>query len=307
MTALAFLIACEVATSPSPAVAPAPDVAPPSLPVAAAEVDADPKSTRVISVSEIHPVPADVAAVSAETPKAANAALRAVAAPMPPVVVDTLAAPESPPPVAAEAAPTVATSIPSGPVDYVFDAARSSLYVVVRYDRSSTLGPSIGHDHVVAATDATGRVRWNEADPGLCEVRLDVPVSGLVVDPPGSRSRAGLEGTPPVADQPKIVENLQGKKQLDLSAYPTISYRSTSCSGSAGRYDVRGALTMHGTEKAISLPMKIAVDDGRFVAHGTFDARHTDFGFDPFSAVMGALRNDDGLSFVVDVVAPKAP
>ena len=39
-----------------------------------------------------------------------------------------------------------------------------------------------------------------------------------------------------------------------------------------------------------------------FRARGGFTASHRDFGFEPFTAAMGAIRNDEGLTFQLDVV-----
>jgi hypothetical protein len=43
-----------------------------------------------------------------------------------------------------------------------------------------------------------------------------------------------------------------------------------------------------------------------FTAGGVFKARATDFGFKPYSNLMGALTNHDEMKFVVDVVGTPA-
>ncbi len=194
--------------------------------------------------------------------------------------------------------PTQAPAAPaSGPKTYTLDAAKSKLYVVVAYDREATIA---GHDHIVSATTFDGKVTWDAANPAACDIRISFPVSALAVDPGSSRTWEGLEGTTADGDKAKIKENLAGKHQLQADLFPSISYQSTSCSGSGGTYDVKGNLTIHGKSKAVTTKMTIQAD-GAFAARGSFKATHADFGIEPFSALLGALKNAPELKFVVDV------
>ncbi len=47
--------------------------------------------------------------------------------------------------------------------------------------------------------------------------------------------------------------------------------------------------------------MEITADGTSFAGKGRFTLQHSDFGFDPFTALLGSLRNDKALEFVIDV------
>ncbi len=189
----------------------------------------------------------------------------------------------------------------AGPTRYNLESSQGRLYVLVRYKRG-TLGAGLSHDHVVVATGWTGSVTWDAADLSACSVSIDVPVSGLSVDPGSARDWEGLEDETDEGDRESIRDNLRGSRQLDMSSYSTIEYRSTSCSaGSGDIVNVSGNLTVHGISKTMVVPMTIRQDEGSFGATGRFEATHADFGMSPFSAAFGAMRNDEQLSFVIDV------
>jgi polyisoprenoid-binding protein YceI len=188
-----------------------------------------------------------------------------------------------------------------GAADYTLALGRNSLYVVVTYQRG-TLGAALAHDHVVVATKYSGTVHWDPADPSACRVAVDVPASGLRVDPPGARARAGVEGDAPVEDQPKIEENFNSKRQLDSGAFPVLTFRSERCAARPdGRVDVTGPLTIRGVSRPTTVAMAIEADGETFTARGKLTANHGDFGMTPFSAAMGAVKNAEPLAFTLDL------
>lgn len=215
-------------------------------------------------------------------------------------------APTAPVEEAAPAAPP-ADPAPTGPFDYRLDPKKSWLFVVV-YNDPAGLASKFGHDHGVRATDFDGRVTWDPADASKCDVSISFPVTALRADPPGLRERAGLDADGAVSDGSleTIRNNFLGKGQLDASAFPTISYRSTRCEGTTGRVVVTGELTIHGVSKPVTVTLDVSADAQGFSAKGGFTATHTDFGFKPFSNLGGALKNKDELRFVIDVTGPRS-
>lgn len=187
----------------------------------------------------------------------------------------------------------------AAPDAYTLDPAASALYVQVFRD-PGTIGAGLAHDHVVTATGWTGEVRWDPADPAGCEVRITVPVSGLRADEDAARARVGEA---PIAEgqRAKITESMRGPSQLDAAAFPTITYTATRCEPSGDIVRVTGELTLHGVTRSVTTPMRVHADGTTFAASGVFTAKASDFGFTPYTALLGALRNRDEMTFTVEV------
>jgi polyisoprenoid-binding protein YceI len=227
---------------------------------------------------------------------AAGALVPAVPAAVAPV--DPAAVAPSAPSVVAAAPVPVTAPVAAAPVRYVLDAGSSHLWVLLRYDRSAVMK---GHDHVVEASTFDGRVTWSTTDASACDVDIQFPVTALTIDPSGARSRAGLTGETPNGDLPDIKKNMLGSKQLDASNYPTIRFQGSECSGTSGAVTVRGTLSMHGVQRPLAMQLDVRADGTSFAASGKTKIRTSDFGVDPFTALLGALRNDDTLELHVDV------
>ena len=59
---------------------------------------------------------------------------------------------------------------------------------------------------------------------------------------------------------------------------------------------------MHGTTRAISIPVSVSDSDGLRIK-GTFPVKATDYGFEPYSAMFGAVANKDEMKITFDLVA----
>lgn len=228
-------------------------------------------------------------------PPVATPVVRA-ASPTPPAAVSPTPAASTPAPVVP---PPVATPAPRGPTTYQLQARASWVYVLIRYDRDTLIA---GHDHAARATELSGTVVWDPTGATPCRVEVVVPVRGLKVDSPGLRTRAGLEGDTPAGDLPKIEKNMLSSDQLDADRFPEIRFRATSCAGTSGKVVVEGELTLRGVTKAVKTTMTVKEDGAAFSASGVLKIRHTTFGFKPFSAALGALKNEDELKLVLELV-----
>ncbi len=179
-------------------------------------------------------------------------------------------------------------------------ALSGTIYVVVRKDED-TFASALSHNHAVKASGWSGSVTWHPSDAGQCQVEISVPVASLVVDDGATRSLAGLAEGPSDSDRQTIKENMLAADQLNGSRFPSVTFSSTSCSGTSGDVAVKGTMGLRGATKAISPTLSVSADGSAFSAKGSFAVKHTDFGFDPFSALFGQLKNSNELTFHVDV------
>lgn len=183
---------------------------------------------------------------------------------------------------------------------YQLEAARSEVYAQVFKD-TTTLAAGLSHDHVVVATGWTGSVYWDNANLAICEVSMDVPVSGLVNDDPVWRKRMNYNSDLSEGQRAEVKEHMMAPGQLDAARFGTLRFRSTLCAADGDWVKVSGKLSIHGVEKEVSLPVKVTATDAEFNATGVLTLLHTDYGITPFSAMGGALKNRNDIRLVVKV------
>jgi polyisoprenoid-binding protein YceI len=185
-------------------------------------------------------------------------------------------------------------------VRYRLDPGAGAIYVQV-YKDPDTLAAGLSHDHVIVAKGWTGTVVWTPDDLSACSIDIRVPVNSLQNDAPEWRTRVGYDTTLSESQRAEVRDHMIGSSQLDAARYPEISFRSTGCAKDGDRYTVTGALSVHGKSQTVTIRMKISGDGARFSASGTLKFKQSSFGFQPFSAMAGALKNRDEVKLVIEV------
>jgi len=199
-----------------------------------------------------------------------------------------------------EAEEEVAAALPAKTLTYALKPKGSSLYVQVFKDRT-TAGADLSHDHVMLATGWTGSATWNADDLSQCSIEVTLRVDKLAVDPPNLRTALDIEGELSDGQRADVKKNMLAKDQLDAATYPEITFTSSKCEAKGEKVKVTGTLTIHGTPKTISTTMTITATDESFSARGGFKVKQSDFGIEPFSAMLGALKNEDQMKFTVSL------
>ena len=191
---------------------------------------------------------------------------------------------------------------PPSAINYVVEPGRSHLEVLVFKD-PDTIAAGASHDHVITAQGWTGFITWSQGDNAGCKVQFDVPVSGLSPDQPARRKAHGLSSVLSDGQRKDVKKNMLGSDQLAGSKHPKMSFSAKSCSGAQGTVQVKGALTIRGVTKPVTIPMKVTASDAEFAAKGQLSIKATDFGFQPYTAGFGALKNKNQMKLVIDVHA----
>jgi polyisoprenoid-binding protein YceI len=190
---------------------------------------------------------------------------------------------------------------PASAEAYKVDPSRSSLVVQIFRDG---VAAKLGHDHVVQATTFSGRVTYDPSAPTLSSVAAEVQTATLKVDDAETRRRFGLEGQPSAGDVAEIERTMKAEGQLGVARFPTITFTSTTITPEApDRYRVAGQLTIRGITRAVEFPANVAMDRNVFRATATLTFMQSAFGYKPYSALLGAIKNKDEVRLHMDLVA----
>lgn len=192
----------------------------------------------------------------------------------------------------------------AAPATLNLDPARSALHARL-YKQGVASG--LAHNHVIAATRMTGTVTFDPADPTTFAVEVTVPVASLKADDARLRQKYGLEGELDADDRETIEENMRDEEQLDAKRYPTIRFVSTAVKPAGpGRFTVEGDLTLRGKTRRVSLPVTAKLSEAGFEGAGKLRITHEMFGFEPYSAMLGAISNQEKIDLILELVtAPK--
>jgi polyisoprenoid-binding protein YceI len=162
----------------------------------------------------------------------------------------------------------------------------------------------LGHDHVVRATTFSGLVRFDPTAPETASIRVDVDAAGLKVDEPSTRRRFGTRGEPAAGDVEQVEKSMKSEAQLNVADFPRITFISNTITREApGRYLVTGQLTIRGVTKAVRFPAAVRMEGDVFRATASLEFSQSSFGYQPYRAALGAIKNKDAVMLHVDLTA----
>lgn len=187
----------------------------------------------------------------------------------------------------------------AAPVTYAIEA-RSTVDVRVYKDG---IASGLAHDHVMRASAVTGLVTYDPAARLLFHVGIEVDATRLEVAP-RVRHLYGMDNDLDADDRAKIGANMRAADQLNVAAFPKITFESKSFGVAPdGRIDLVGLLTLRGQTREVRLPVAIWATPERLQGKGTLRIRQTDFGIQPYSALRGAIRNQDPIDLIISLSA----
>lgn len=195
----------------------------------------------------------------------------------------------------------------AAPTTYRWDPAQSQVYVQVF--KADTLLSGLSHDHVVRATEMRGTLHWDPADPTTCKATVEVPVATLAVDEDTLRQRLGYPLNLSDSDKETVRRHMLAEDQLHADAHPLIRFQSDACLAGPkpGVIAASGQLTVRGQSKTFELRLSVTEESGGLRVKSSFEAVHRDFGFKPYSALLGTLKNAETLRFTLDAFATTKP
>jgi polyisoprenoid-binding protein YceI len=160
------------------------------------------------------------------------------------------------------------------------------------------------HDHVVEATSFSGRITYEPAVPEASSISVQVNAATLKVDSPETRRQFHSRGEPTTADVSDIERNMKGEGQLHVAKFPLITFVSTRINSERdGQYWVTGHLTIRGVTKTVRFPANVVMEGHTLRATATLEFTQSAFGYRPYSALLGTIKNKDTVVLHIDLVA----
>jgi len=180
---------------------------------------------------------------------------------------------------------------------YSIDHAKSKLEINVY---KAGLFKAFGHDHLVSASEISGRVDFDARKIENSSVSMKVVANSLSVIDPGESEK----------NRSEIQTTMKSSQVLDVAKFPEITFLSTSVSVAkttpeGWELTVAGKLNLHGAEKAVSLPLQFHVEGDQLVATGEVFLLQTEYGIAPVTVAGGSVKVKDKLRIGFTIVAMK--
>ena len=211
-------------------------------------------------------------------------------------------------------------------VSWTVDSERSTFAVLTH---RAGIGARLAHEHLIVARGAAAALDFDPAAAEATRFTLELPVLALEVDPAAERAAlaarlqllgALAEELPPVDedDRAKIRRAMLGAGQLAAERFPglraeLLAVERRGAGGDGGArvalgWNARVRFELRGMKVETTVPLRWELEDGELHAELLGELRFTDFGIEPYSAALGAIRNADLFHVYVDLVArPAAP
>ena len=178
---------------------------------------------------------------------------------------------------------------------------------------------SLGHEHAVVGMVKEGEIHLGAAQ-NAGHVVADL--TSFVADLDYARKLIGLPGETDADTQKKVNANMLGKEVLDVLQFPTATARLDSVrllpersNNGLPQYLLEGELSLHGVTKKMSLVAEAMEQNGWVRLRGHVSLKQSDFGMQPYTALLGAIGVADqlelyGEAYIVkdcDIPPPVAP
>jgi polyisoprenoid-binding protein YceI len=189
--------------------------------------------------------------------------------------------------------------------NFTIDPGQSALVVQVFKDG---VAARLAHDHVVQARAFSGTVAYDPQKLDASTIEVKVEVGSLQADEPATRRKFGLvAGDPSAKDRADIEAAMKSDGQLAAPRFPSMTFASTSIAKQPdGRFLVTGRLTIRGVTQEVKFPAQITIEGGLLRGRAQLTFKQSSFGYQPYRAALGAIKNKDEVTLHMDLAA-KAP
>ena len=158
------------------------------------------------------------------------------------------------------------------------------------------MGAKLAHDLILSPSQWSGTMNVDADNPAASSASLSIDARSIQI-------LEAVGGMKSLSDKDRrdIAKNID-EKVLDTGKFPTLTFESTSVSGSEPNFNVAGNMTIKGTTRPVNVALNV---NGSQVAART-SISQKDFGIKPFSAMMGAIKLRDDVEFELTVDLPSA-
>ncbi len=202
--------------------------------------------------------------------------------------------------------------------EFTVDPAESIFTVIVH---KAGIAARFAHNHLVYPGEYTTALSLENSDLATAQFSLSFPTEKLLVDSPDMHKKwypaldkAGILDEPfkeiSEKDRATISEHMLDVSQLDAKQYPEISVKLASLRAEStqdGKYPhthiATIEFTVHGKTISRECPASVTIKDDSIKIEAKGEFTFSEFGIKPYSALMGAVKNQDTFHIYAHIAA----
>jgi len=169
-------------------------------------------------------------------------------------------------------------------VTWVFDASSGQLIV-----KTGVTGRAsrMGHRLTIAMNSWQATVWWAGDEPSRVDLHVDVASLDVL---------RGEGGVTPLSGAEKALARANALKSLAADRFPAISFRADDMAHTAEGYRLTGTLEIRGRTRPRSIDVRVADLDDTWQVSCDAQVRQSEFGVNPYSMFVGAMKVADDVS-----------
>ncbi len=191
---------------------------------------------------------------------------------------------------------------------YSLDSVKSRFAILTK---RGGIASGLAHDHLIVAKDIKGTITYDKINPAKSAGKIQIDVNRLMVDENGQQEKylellksANLEikndGISD-SDRAEITEHMLDENQLNAKAFPEISGELSDVEITAAKGKAKLKITIRGKSQTIPVNFTVKEDTDKVSVSLIQETSFSAFGIDPYSALLGAVRNKDDFFIILDL------
>jgi len=213
----------------------------------------------------------------------------------------------------------MAVAVTATAAEYTIDKDHSVFAIVTH---KAGLASALAHDHFVHASDYEATLTVDRNAPESMEFSIELPAEKLRFDAADAEKEwfpklkdAGIVEEPfselSGKNRGKIRQSGLGEDQLDAQNHPTLKARVAAIQpidnpDSAYTHEAELEFTVRGKTKTRTVKANITFDENELSVTAVGAFNFTDFDIEPYSAFLGAVRNEDTFHIFAHMRAEQA-
>ena len=195
--------------------------------------------------------------------------------------------------------------------------------VIAIVTHKAGMASGMAHEHVIAASNYTTKLEFDPGTPTATRFDFRAQAHDLVVDDPNVREplfdrlkELGIVSEPfkkiTEENRSEVRKSMLGPKQLDAEHFPEISGTILGVEAKPKSDDefpflVKIAFEAHGQRVEREIDARFVETEGGYELEAFGELAFTELGVKPYSAFMGAVRNQDAFHLYVRISASSRP